>query len=110
MKVLFLCTANKNRSKTAEILFNDISEHDVKSAGLSAKYCEKEGGTLCTEDMLQEADLIYVFEHKHIVRIKEHTGDVYLSKITNLGIDDVYQVMDDCLIRLLKQKCSRLIG
>lgn len=59
--------------------------------GLSAKYVAKAGSTLCTEEMLNWADEIFVFEDMHIDRIKEHTGDVYLDKVTNLNIPDKFQ-------------------
>lgn len=38
MNILFLCTANKQRSKTAEELFSVMDKNNhYKSAGLSAK-------------------------------------------------------------------------
>lgn len=110
MKILFLCTSNKNRSKTAEKVFSEMTPHDVASAGLSAKYCEKEQGVLCTESMLKDADIVYVFEEAHLERIQQHTGSKYTNKIVNLGIDDVYTFMDDSLIELLQSKCADLMS
>jgi Predicted protein tyrosine phosphatase len=55
MNTLFLCTANKQRSRTA-------------------KYVAKANTRLCTEEMLIWADKIYVFEDEHIERIKKYTG------------------------------------
>lgn len=87
MNILFLCTANKQRSKTAEELLAamDKSNH-YKSAGLSAKYVTKAGSLLCTPELLSWADKIYVFENNHIKLIQQYTGDIFLSKITNLLI------------------------
>ena len=107
MNILFLCTANLQRSKTAEELFRAANNnHQYKSAGLSEKYVKKANSTLCTEEMLQWADLIYVFEQKHIDRIKEYTGDVYLPKISNLEISDDYQYFERELVLLLLERCD----
>ena len=105
VNILFLCTANIQRSKTAEELFRAAnSEHEYKSAGLSSKYVQKANSTLCTEELLQWADRIYVFAQKHIDRIKEYTGDVYLPKISNLDISDDYQYFEKDLILLLLER------
>ncbi|WP_256848673.1 hypothetical protein [Pseudoalteromonas carrageenovora] len=42
MKILFLCIANLQRSKTAEELFRAANKnHQYKSEGLSEKYVKK---------------------------------------------------------------------
>ena len=105
MNILFLCTANIQRSKTAEELFRAANKnHQYKSAGLSEKYVKKANSTLCTEDMLKWADRIYVFEQQHIERIQKHTGDVYLLKISNLNIPDNYQYFQRELVLLLLER------
>ncbi|MDN3488018.1 hypothetical protein [Pseudoalteromonas sp. APC 3694] len=102
MNILFLCTANVQRSKTAEELFLAIDKsNNYKSAGLSEKYVSKVGTTLCTEDMLDWADKIYVFEKKHIDRIRQYTGEKHLHKIYNLNIEDKYQYFQRELVLLL---------
>jgi len=107
MKILFLCTANVQRSKTAEEIFRRVDlSNQYKSAGLSAKYTQKMGSTLCTEAMLKWADSIYVFEEAHIERIKEYTGEQYLSKITNLHIEDEYQFFQRELVLMLLDRFS----
>lgn len=105
MKVLFLCTANIQRSKTAEEIFSALdTDNKYRSAGLSAKYTQQAGSTLCTEEMLQWADAIYVFEKMHIDRIQEYTNELYLSKITNLGIADEFEYFQRELVLLLLEK------
>lgn len=104
MNILFLCTANIQRSKTAELLFQQIyQEHSVKSAGLSRKYCERNGSTLCTVELLDWAHVVFVMEHRHIERIHENVGSRYDDKLTNLNIDDVYQFNDAELVQILKE-------
>lgn len=108
MNILFLCTANVQRSKTAQELFQAIdTNNNYKSAGLSRKYVDKAGTTLCTEDLLDWADKIYIFEDFHLERIIHYTGKIHLHKITNLKIEDKYQYFQRELVLLLLQKLLR---
>ncbi|WP_348731324.1 hypothetical protein [Rheinheimera texasensis] len=103
MNILFLCTANLNRSKTAELHFAAKDPVNVyKSAGLSQKECRRHGTTLCTEDLLEWADLICVMELLHISRIEQYTGRRFLNKIINLDIPDIYSFGDAALIEQLE--------
>ncbi len=105
MNILFLCTANIQRSKTAEELFQALyPENAYKSAGLSAKYVKKAGSTLCTEGLLNWADKIYVFEQAHIERIEQYTKSRYVHKVTNLDIPDEYCYFQKELILLLVKR------
>ena len=46
MKYLFVCSANKQRSKTAEDYLSGLNpEHEFLSAGTNHKICFKEGTT-----------------------------------------------------------------
>lgn len=51
--------------------------------------------------MLEWADKIYTFETAHTERIEEHTGEKYLSKITNLKIEDEYEYFQRELVLLI---------
>lgn len=105
MNILFLCTSNIYRSKTAEDYFSKInSEHCYKSAGLNEDLCTKAGSVVCNKKLLSWADKIYVMEERHIERIRQHTQNEFLSKIINLNIDDIYAYMDECLIAALEAK------
>lgn len=102
MNILFLCTANLNRSRTAEDFFSSTcAAHQYKSAGLSQKYCQKYGTTLCTIELLTWADKIFVMEDMHVQRIAEHAGESYLNKLEVLNVDDVYKYMQRELIEKL---------
>ncbi len=103
MNILFLCTSNLHRSKTAEDFFKALeSNHTFQSAGLSEKYCKKYGSRLCTVELLNWAELIFVMEPRHKKRIVEYVGDRYSDKITVLNIDDIYQYMQPELLTKLK--------
>ena len=109
MNILFLCTANKERSRTAQELFSALDKANTyKSAGLSAKYVTKANTTICTEEMLIWAEKIYVFEDAHVERIKKYSGDTFLPKILNLQIKDEYQYFQRKLVLLILERCSYL--
>ncbi len=73
------------------------------SAGLSAKYTEKSGSTLCTIEMLTWADKVFVFESEHIKRIQKYAGDDFLSKVVNLNIEDeFYYFQRELVLKLLE--------
>lgn len=107
MKFLFTCSANKQRSKTAEDYFTEQNpEHEFLSAGTNSKICRKEGTTELTEDLLEWADKVYVMENKHLDQIRKHTGSKYYSKIKVLDIVDIYNYYDADLIAILEEKVS----
>jgi predicted protein tyrosine phosphatase len=103
MNILFLCTANIHRSKTAEDHFSSIdSAHTFQSAGLSRKYCAQYGSKLCTISLLDWADAIYVMEPLHAKRITENAGERYTKKVKILNIDDIYKYMQPELLNKLQ--------
>ena len=105
MKILFVCSANKQRSKTAEDYFAlKYSDYEFLSAGTNTKICRKEGTTELTEDLLEWADKIYVMERRHLDQIQKHTGSRYYSKITILNVPDIYKYYEGNLIALLEEK------
>jgi predicted protein tyrosine phosphatase len=78
--------------------------HVFQSAGLSEKYCSKYGTRLCTLDLLDWADRIYVMESMHASRVVDNAGEHYLEKIMILDIDDIYQHMQPELLDELKKR------
>ena len=105
MNILFVCSANKQRSKTAEDYFSSkIHIHSYHSVGTNPKICNKEGTNLITEDDLKWADLVYTMEEKHRKIINKHTNKAYNSKITVLNIPDIYKYYQKELLELLDNK------
>jgi predicted protein tyrosine phosphatase len=103
MHILFLFTANLHRSRTAEDFFrSQCKNHIFKSAGLSEKYCKQYGSTLCSIEMLEWADKVFVMEPLHKKRIAEYTGKQYLHKVEVLNIEDIYQYMQPELLKLFQ--------
>lgn len=100
MLVLFVCTANKLRSPTAEDLFKDWPGLDVLSAGTDANTPRP-----LTPELVASADLIFAMETHHRERIrkkyKQRPAD---NRIITLHIPDEYERGDPVLVKLLKSK------
>jgi len=98
MNLLFVCSKNKWRSRTAETIFKNAAAYQVKSAGT-----DEDARIKLNEKHLTWADLIFVMENKHrqIIKQKFHAG-FDKGKIIVLGIPDEYQYMDEELIISLK--------
>lgn len=102
MNILFVCSKNKWRSRTAETIFKDSVTHDVKSAGTNQGARVK-----LTEKHLIWADKIFVMEKKHLQIIKQKFHvNIDREKVIVLNIPDEYEYMDEELILLLKNSIA----
>ncbi|MET0570107.1 MAG: protein tyrosine phosphatase [Pedobacter agri] len=100
MKILFVCSRNKWRSATAETIYKNHSEHQVRSAGT-----EPSARIKLNAKHVIWADLIFVMEKKHKRRIKEKfSEEIVDKKIVIMDIPDEYQYMDKELIEELNLK------
>lgn len=84
VNVLFVCSANKDRSPTAERVFRDVDGWKVRSAGTMP-----DARNSITSNLLDWANRIFVMETHHKKSILE-TCPSCLEKITVLGIKDEY--------------------
>jgi|JI9StandDraft_1071089.scaffolds.fasta_scaffold876876_1 predicted protein tyrosine phosphatase len=104
MNILFVCSANKIRSVTAENHFRKIKpEHTYDSAGTNEKICKLFGTTLLSTEQAEWADIIYVMENKHFDRIKKHLNH-YIKKVKVLNIKDIYKYNEHSLIHILEDR------
>lgn len=98
MNLLFVCSKNKWRSRTAETIFKNSGNHNVKSVGT-----DKDARIKLTEKQLMWADIIFVMEYKHRQIINQNFKNNYdKDKIIVLDIPDEYQYMDEELILSIK--------
>ena len=98
MNILFICSRNKWRSRTAEEIFKNRGHDVVKSAGT-----ESSARVQVNASLIKWADLIFVMETKHEKRILQNFKEVSANKeIIVLGIEDEYKFMDPELIDILK--------
>ena len=102
MNILFLCTSNLHRSKTAADYFSKLNNHhQFKGAGLDFRNCKQHGTTFCTDEMLAWADEIFVMESVHVQKVMMYSCSSN-KKIINLNIQDIYIFNDAKLIEVLQ--------
>jgi predicted protein tyrosine phosphatase len=98
LNILFICSRNQWRSRTAETIFKNDPDHQVRSAGTA-----EDARIRVSEKLLVWADLIFVMEKKHRERLREKFESAISEKeIIILDIPDVYEYMDEELIEQLK--------
>jgi predicted protein tyrosine phosphatase len=102
LKILFVCTANRMRSKTAEKIYKDDERFIVKSAGV-ADFAD----VPLNLELLKWADYVIVMEDMHVEWIRESYPRFFLRKheqILCLDIPDVFNFMDFELVYRIEHK------
>jgi len=108
MNILFVCSANKQRSKTGEDYFSTIyPKINFQSAGTNQNICNQEGTLFLNEEMLTWAGIVFVMENKHLIQICKFTSNKYKSKIIVLSIEDKYNYYQKELIQILIEKTTK---
>ncbi|MBI1287555.1 MAG: protein tyrosine phosphatase [Flavobacteriales bacterium] len=98
MNLLFVCSRNEWRSRTAETIFKNHGQHQVRSAGTASSARLK-----LNSQMLDWADMVFVMEEKHHDIIRQKFPDsIGEDSIIVLHIPDEYRYMDAELIEELK--------
>lgn len=103
-RILFVCTANVDRSPTAEAILRGVDGFEAQSAGIWPNARKR-----ITEELIDWADVIFAMEEHHkdaIVALKPEAE----SKIVVLNVPDIYARSDPRLIKLLKDKLSEYLG
>ena len=96
--LLFICSRNQWRSRTAETIFRGSPGIEVKSAGTAAA-----ARVRITRAMLDWADAIYLMERKHLAQLQSRFGrDDWVDRVTILDIPDEYRYMDAELVEELR--------
>jgi len=105
-RVLFVCTSNQMRSPTAERLYGDRSDLEVRSAGISQGF-----GTPLSADLVDWADVVFVMEPMHERFVHDQFPEAARrTEIVTLDIPDRYPLMDPELIELLRKKLRPHLG
>ena len=100
--LLFICSRNKWRSRTAEELYRNFPGYAAKSAGTEPGSRQR-----VTEGLLGWADLIFVMETKHRDYLHVKFSEAVAGKrVICLRIPDEYAYNDPELIDLLKANLS----
>ena len=100
MKILFVCSANVDRSPTAEEIYSGRYDMEVKSAGVT-DYAR----TPISLELIQWADIVLCMEKKHKQKIKRMFPDIVANKeIDFLDVPDLYDCMHENLVYLIREK------
>jgi len=101
-RVLFVCTANEQRSPTAERMYRGRADLEVASAGVAATLKRE-----MNEDLLDWADVVYVMEPMHVEMIeREFPGASERTSIRTLHIPDRFFYMDTLLSKTISDLAS----
>jgi predicted protein tyrosine phosphatase len=106
-RILFICTANLDRSRTAEDLYGRDPRYDVRSAG-TASFATQ---TLSRE-LLQWADRVFVMNERHDqhrTQLRMRFPDVKTT-IVDLNVEDRWRRGDPQLVQLLLRRLSPHLG
>lgn len=97
VKILFVCAMNKQRSVTAERIYRNDPRVEVRSAGVRAGANRR-----VSEADLRWADVVFVMERAHKVRLMRQFEGLELPRVDVLEIPDEFEVMDPVLIEALR--------
>ena len=106
-RILFVCTANVDRSPTAEDLYTDDDRYEVRSAGVAPF-----ATVPLTRDLLLWADRVFVMneredQHRTIIRIRFPDVD---RPVVDLEVPDLWERRGPALVRLLLRKLRAHLG
>ena len=105
--ILFICSANKQRSKTAEDYFSGkYADIHFLSAGTNIKVCEREGTNSLTIVLLERADLVFVMEQKNKKQITDYVNGKLKKELIVLNIPDIYKYYQKELIEILEERIT----
>ena len=106
LRVLFVCTQNKVRSLTAEHLYRERQDLEVRSCGTAA-FAKNQ----LTEEVMKWADMVFIFDELQADAIEKKFGkDVFGKEIISLGLADVYQYKSESLVLKLTAKIEPYLG
>jgi len=104
--VLFVCSANRLRSPTAEQVFSTWPGIETDSAGIS-----NDADVQLSTDQVEWADIIFVMEKTHRNKLnRKFRSSLNGKRLICLDIPDDYAFMDPVLIRILESRVGRFLS
>jgi predicted protein tyrosine phosphatase len=106
-RILFVCTANVDRSPTAEDLYRQDERYEVRSAGVAPFATQR-----VTRDLLLWADRVFVMnerEDQHRTLLKIRFPDVD-RPVVDLDVEDRWHRGDPELVALLLRRLRPHLG
>ncbi|MCP3408660.1 low molecular weight protein tyrosine phosphatase family protein [Bradyrhizobium sp. CCGB01] len=104
--VLFVCSANRLRSPTAEQVFSTWPGIETDSAGVS-----NGADVLLSSEQVAWADIIFVMEKAHRNKLnRKFRSSLNGKRVICLDIPDDYEFMDPMLVRILESRVGRFLS
>ena len=104
-KLLFVCSRNLWRSRTAEDIFKGLPGYEVRSAGTQAS-----ARIRVSEGLVRWGDIVFVMEKKHREILEERFGEAMEGRaVYCLGIPDEFPYMDAELVEMLRAGVGEFI-
>ena len=98
MNILFVCSRNSWRSPTAETIYKNRQDHQVRSAGT-----EPSAKIRVSSRHVLWADIIFTMEKKHKQRLLDNfPNEIKNKRLVILDIEDEYKYMDEELVEMIK--------
>jgi predicted protein tyrosine phosphatase len=106
-RILFVCTANVDRSRTAEDMYRRDERYEVRSAGVAPF-----ATVVLTRDLLLWADRVFVMneredQHRTLIRIRFPDVD---RPLVDLDVEDRWHRGDPELVKLLERRLRPHLG
>lgn len=106
MKLLFICSRNQWRSPTAEAIYKEQQNIEVRSAGT-----EPSARIKVSAKLIEWADVIFVMEKKHKERLNQKFPvEMEGKKVVNLDIPDEYGFMDEELMESIRNSVDAFLN
>ena len=106
MNLLFVCSENKLRSPTGEVVFSNYDGVSAIGAGTNS-----DAETPVSGDLIEWADVIFAMEKSHKAKISNRFAPLLKNKkLVCLGISDNYTYMQPELIKILERKVKSIVA
>ena len=105
MNLLFVCSRNRLRSPTAEVVFDSLPGVAALSAGTAPDAEEP-----VTAELVEWAEVVFVMEPHHRRQLASRFGPQLRGKrVVCLNIADDYEFMAPELVALLRERVGRAV-
>ena len=101
-RLLFICSANRLRSPTAEQVFSNYPNVEARSAGLNSDALDP-----LSPEHFEDIDVVFVMEKTHRTKLsKKYKPYLKSARVICLNIPDDFEYMQPELKNILKTRVT----